>query len=112
MAAWLRAGGAGGKAVAAPIASARIAPGGDRSLNFLTLADETGHCDLVVRPEVYRVARTAIREQPLLCVEGVVQRQGQVVSVLVAQVVALGGAGGGPAAAQPSLPLVPARDWR
>jgi len=47
------------------------------------LEDESGLLDLVVKPETYARLRETIRSQPLLMVEGVVQRSGRATSVLV-----------------------------
>ncbi|MEJ2211662.1 MAG: error-prone DNA polymerase, partial [Anaerolineae bacterium] len=50
---------------------------------FLTLEDEEGLVNLVVRPDVYERYREALRSAPLLWVEGQVQREGGAISVLV-----------------------------
>jgi len=50
---------------------------------FLTLEDEEGLVNLIVRPDVYEQYRDALRNAPLLWVEGRLQREGQAVSVLV-----------------------------
>jgi error-prone DNA polymerase len=51
---------------------------------FFTLEDEEGLINLIVRPQVYERYREAMRNAPLLLVEGVWQREGQG-SVLVYQ---------------------------
>jgi error-prone DNA polymerase len=56
---------------------------------FITLEDEEGLMNLIVRPDVYERYRTALRNAPLLWVEGRLQREGQVLSVLVQRAAAL-----------------------
>ena len=56
---------------------------------FITLEDEEGLLNLIVRPEVYERYREALRNAPLLWVEGRLQREGQVTSVLVHRAAAL-----------------------
>jgi error-prone DNA polymerase len=50
---------------------------------FITLEDEEGLVNLVVRPNVYKRYREALRNAPLLWVEGRLQRDGQAISLLV-----------------------------
>jgi error-prone DNA polymerase len=50
---------------------------------FITLEDETGICNLMIRPAVYEQFRKAARHSAILLAEGTVQRQGQVVHVVV-----------------------------
>jgi error-prone DNA polymerase len=57
---------------------------------FVTLEDEEGLMNLIVRPDVYERYRTILRAAPLLWVEGHLQREGQVLSVLVHRAAALG----------------------
>ncbi len=57
---------------------------------FVTLEDEEGLMNLIVRPDVYERYRAALRDAPLLWVEGHLQREGQVLSVLVHRAAALG----------------------
>ena len=49
---------------------------------FLTIEDETGLANVIVRPQVYEQQRALARNELLLIVEGVVQRQDSVVSLL------------------------------
>jgi error-prone DNA polymerase len=56
---------------------------------FVSLEDEEGLVNLVVRPDVYERYRDALRNAPLLWVEGRVQRDGEAISVLVYQVATL-----------------------
>jgi error-prone DNA polymerase len=50
---------------------------------FLTLEDEEGLTNLIVRPDVYERYRGPLRNAALLWVEGRLQREGQALSVLV-----------------------------
>ncbi|HXF63378.1 MAG TPA: error-prone DNA polymerase [Caldilineaceae bacterium] len=54
-----------------------------KGILFLSLEDEAGLLDLVVKPDVYPQARPALQETPLIVAEGVVQRAEGAVSVLV-----------------------------
>jgi error-prone DNA polymerase len=58
---------------------------------FITLEDEEGLVNLIVRPRIYERYREALRNAPLLWVEGRLQREGQALSVLVYSAAALGG---------------------
>jgi error-prone DNA polymerase len=50
---------------------------------FITLEDEEGLINLIVRPDVYERYRDALRHTPLVRVEGRLQREGDAMSVLV-----------------------------
>jgi len=50
---------------------------------FQTLEDETGIANLIVRPAIYDRYRAAARHASLLRAEGYIERQGQVVHVMV-----------------------------
>jgi error-prone DNA polymerase len=56
---------------------------------FITLEDEEGLVDLIVRPDVYQRYRGVLRGAPLLLVEGRLQREGHALSVLVHRAAAL-----------------------
>lgn len=60
---------------------------------FVTLEDEEGLVNLIVRPDVYERYRDALRNAPLLWAEGRLQREGQALSVLVYRAGAVGNAG-------------------
>jgi error-prone DNA polymerase len=57
---------------------------------FITLEDEEGLVNLIVRPNTYRQYRDVLRNVPLIWVEGRLQREGQALSVLVHRAAALG----------------------
>ena len=56
---------------------------------FITLEDEEGLVDLIVRPDVYQRYRGVLRGAPLMLVEGRLQREGHALSVLVVRAAAL-----------------------
>jgi error-prone DNA polymerase len=57
---------------------------------FITLEDEEGLVNLIVRPDVFERYRDVLRNTPLLWIEGRLQREGQALSVLVYRAAALG----------------------
>ncbi|MGD8472568.1 MAG: DNA polymerase III subunit alpha [Anaerolineae bacterium] len=60
---------------------------------FITLEDEEGLINLIVRPDVYERYRAPLRNSPLLWIEGRLQREGHALSVLVYRAAALGNSG-------------------
>ena len=60
----------------------RQRPGTASGVTFLTLEDETGVSNIVVRPKVYEAFRKAVIAGRLLRVTGRIQRDGQVVHVI------------------------------
>ena len=64
----------------------RQRPSTAKGILFMSLEDESGLLDLVVKPPVYERLRPVLRGEPLVLVEGVVQRAGRVASLLVADV--------------------------
>ena len=75
----------------APIAVAGIVlvrqrPGTASGIVFMTLEDETGVANLIVRPEIYRRDRAAARGKVVILARGKVERQGEVVHVLVERI--------------------------
>jgi error-prone DNA polymerase len=61
----------------------RQRPPSAKGFVFITLEDEMGLVNLVVRPKVYERYRAAIRNSTLLLVEGHLQREGKAFSVMV-----------------------------
>jgi error-prone DNA polymerase len=57
---------------------------------FLTLEDETGLANIIVRPQVYQRHRAVARSHPVVMVEGVLQNQEGALSVLARRFTALG----------------------
>jgi error-prone DNA polymerase len=72
----------------------RQRPGTAKGFVFLTLEDETGIANIIVRPDLFDSARGTIVAEPYLLVEGVLQIQEGVTSVKAERV--LGLATGGP----------------
>ncbi len=59
----------------------RQRPGTAKGFVFLTLEDETGVANVIVRPDVFAADRVTILDRPFLLVEGVLQLQDGVTSV-------------------------------
>ncbi len=59
----------------------RQRPGTAKGFVFLTLEDETGIANIIVRPDLFARERLVIVEEPFLIVEGVLQNQDGVISV-------------------------------
>ncbi len=64
----------------------RQRPGTANGVIFMTLEDETGRADLIVRPQVYERYRNAVLLASLVVARGRVERQGRVVHVLVTRI--------------------------
>jgi error-prone DNA polymerase len=71
----------------------RQRPGTAKGFVFLTLEDETGIANIIVRPDLFARDRLVIVEEPFLLVDGVMQSQDGVISVRAEQVRGLPGAG-------------------
>ncbi len=67
----------------AGIALFRQRPGTAKGVMFMTIEDETGRADLIVRPQIYERDRSAAVYANLVLARGRVERQGLVVHVLV-----------------------------
>src|SRR4029079_4364726 len=59
----------------------RQRPGTAKGFVFLTLEDETGIANIIVRPDLFDRNRLTILEQPFLLVDGILQNQEGVTSV-------------------------------
>ena len=71
----------------------RQRPGTARGFVFLTLEDETGVANIIVRPDLFARDRLTIVEEPFLIVDGVLQNQDGVTSVRAEQLLGLRGIG-------------------
>ncbi len=60
----------------------RQRPGTASGIVFITLEDETGIVNLIVRPEIYEKYRPAARHAALLQCDGYLERQGQIVHIM------------------------------
>ncbi|MGE0451167.1 MAG: DNA polymerase III subunit alpha [Vicinamibacterales bacterium] len=69
----------------------RQRPGTAKGFVFLTLEDETGIANIIVRPDLFTRERLALVEEPFLLVEGVLQNQDGVTSVRAEAVQGLSG---------------------
>jgi error-prone DNA polymerase len=71
----------------------RQRPGTAKGFVFLTLEDETGIANIIVRPDLFTEQRTTIVGEPYLVVEGTLQIQEGVTSIKADRVLPLTGAG-------------------
>jgi error-prone DNA polymerase len=69
----------------------RQRPGTAKGFVFLTLEDETGIANIIVRPDLFAQDRLTIVEEPFLIVDGVLQNQDGVTSVRAEQLYGLRG---------------------
>ena len=57
---------------------------------FMTLEDETGLANVIVRPQVYQREKAVARSHPAIMVEGLLQNQEGAISVMARRFTALG----------------------
>ncbi len=69
----------------------RQAPSTAKRIRFFTLEDEFGQVNVTIKPEVYDRYRLIANRQPILIIDGVMQRQDGVHSVLASHIEALTG---------------------
>ena len=69
----------------------RQRPGTAKGFVFLTLEDETGVANIIVRPDLFARDRLVIIEEPFVIVDGVLQNQDGVTSIRAEQVQGLTG---------------------
>jgi error-prone DNA polymerase len=69
----------------------RQRPGTAKGFVFLTLEDETGIANIIVRPDLFSEQKRAIVGEPYLLVEGTLQIQEGVTSVKAERVIGLSG---------------------
>ena len=62
------------------------APPTAKGFHFVTLEDEAGLIDVIIRPQIYERHRRLLRTAPLLIIEGTVQRQGGVINLLAGRI--------------------------
>jgi len=87
----------------------RQRPGTAKGFVFLSLEDETGHIQAIVRPDIFRENRSLIVGSPALVVEGRLQKRDGTLSVKAERFWTLPNA---PAAVPEKLPEVPSHDFR
>ena len=71
---------------------ARQRPGTAKGFVFLSLEDETGIANVIVRPDLYEQNRMVINREKFLRVEGTLQNQDNVIHVKATRLTALSGA--------------------
>ena len=69
----------------------RQAPSTAKKIRFFTLEDEFGQVNVTIKPDVYDRYRQIANRQPILVIDGVMQRQDGVYSVLASHIEALEG---------------------
>jgi error-prone DNA polymerase len=69
----------------------RQAPSTAKKIRFFTLEDEFGQVNVTIKPDVFDRHRLIANRQPILVIDGVMQRQDGVWSVLAAHIQALEG---------------------
>ena len=94
----------GRRAVVAGLVLLRQRPSSARGVTFVTLEDETGVANLIIKPKVWETHRQAARSATALMAFGTVQNQEGVIHLLVSRVTDLSEMLGGVA--------VPSRDFR
>jgi error-prone DNA polymerase len=67
----------------------RQRPGTAKGFVFLTLEDETGVANIIVRPDLFLRDRLVITDEPFLLVDGVLQNQDGVTSVRAERITGL-----------------------
>ncbi|MBI4286330.1 MAG: error-prone DNA polymerase [Chloroflexi bacterium] len=67
----------------------RQAPATAKGHVFLTIEDETGLLNIVLRPDVYQKYRYIVRTEPLLVIEGVLQKKEGISNIIAKQVIPL-----------------------
>ena len=77
----LRTGRQGRRVRVAGMVITRQRPGTAKGFVFLTLEDETGVANIIVRPDLFARDRLVIVDEPFLLIDGVLQNQDGVVSV-------------------------------
>jgi len=81
----------GKKVRVAGLVITRQAPSTAKKIRFFTLEDEFGQVNVTIKPDVYDRYRQVANRQPILVIDGVMQRQDGVWSVLAAHIEALTG---------------------
>jgi error-prone DNA polymerase len=82
----------GDRVAVAGLVICRQRPGTAKGFVFLTLEDETGIVNIIVRPDLFMRERLTIVEEPFLLVDGVLQNQEGVTSIKSERLHGLGGA--------------------
>jgi error-prone DNA polymerase len=83
--------GNGRKVRVAGLVITRQAPSTAKKIRFFTLEDEFGQVNVTIKPDVYERYRQVANRQPILVIDGVMQRNDGVYSVLASHIEALRG---------------------
>jgi error-prone DNA polymerase len=81
----------GKPAAVAGIVLVRQRPGTAKGITFMTLEDESGIANLIVRPAIYERHRKAARHGVIVMAHGRVEKQGQVINIIVTRLEDLDG---------------------
>src|SRR5215472_2400101 len=81
----------GRKVRVAGLVITRQAPSTANKIRFFTLEDEFGHVNVTIKPDVYDRYRRIANHRPILVIDGVMQRQDGVWSVLASHIESLEG---------------------
>src|SRR5712692_5110310 len=81
----------GRKVRVAGLVITRQAPSTAKKIRFFTLEDEFGQVNVTIKPDVYDRYRQVANRQPILVIDGVMQRQDGVWSVLASHIQSLAG---------------------
>jgi error-prone DNA polymerase len=76
----------GKRVVVAGVVLCRQRPGTASGIVFITIEDETGIANLIVRPQIYQKYRRAARHAVGILARGHVERQGEVIHVVVREI--------------------------
>jgi len=79
----------GEKVVFAGLSVVSQTPGTAKGFSFLTLEDEEGMINVVLRPQIYKRYRHVVRLEPFLLVEGRVERREGVTNIMAERIAAL-----------------------
>ena len=71
----------------------RQRPGTAKGFVFLTLEDETGIANIIIRPDLFAEQKLTIITEPFLLVEGMLQNQDGVTSIRAERMEGVGGGG-------------------
>ena len=70
----------------AGMVTARQRPATAHGILFVLIEDETGLANVIVRPECYERYRSLLRAEPLILVEGRLERRGRVINVIAEKI--------------------------
>jgi error-prone DNA polymerase len=77
----------GRRLAVAGIVLVRQRPGSAKGVMFITIEDETGHANLIVWPAVFARQRSLVLSAAMVVCHGKLQREGEVIHVIVEQLV-------------------------